>query len=165
MPSPRNAQDRTKLHTCTHFSEVWRLFLLSFMYSFNKQISQALLWIRHWLCWMGEDNDRIIYVHCIVINTAVRYTKYIRSSKTVFNFFPPEIWTFIFEGNKFNEKGKMYNISTEIKIIGLWIHRIRNNTYFYISKDNVIGEMLNRPTLWVSKAWVIDKSGNNSDYI
>lgn len=32
----------------------------------------------------------------------------------------------------------------EIKIIGLLIHRIINNTYFYVSNDNVIGEVLNR---------------------
>lgn len=40
----------------------------------------------------------------------------------------------------------MYNISTEIKNIGLLIHRIRNNTYFYLSSDNIIGEVLSRLT-------------------
>lgn len=59
----------------------------------------------------------------------------------------------------------MYNISTEIKILGLLIHRIRNNTYFYLTRDTIIIEVLSRLALWLRKPQVIDKSENNSDYI
>lgn len=67
------------------------MFLHSFMYSFNKQFFQRLLWIRH--CAWKER-----------------------------------------------------------------ISGIRNNIYVCVSSDKITGEVLNRPTLWVSKDWVIDKS-------